>query len=53
VAAALHATTTEESARETTRLAPTAPGTHSGGAPAAPGTAPAAAPRATPMRKRS
>jgi 2-oxoglutarate dehydrogenase E1 component len=53
VAAALHGTATEESARETTRLAPVAPATSPGSAAAAPGAAAAAAPQATPMRKRS
>jgi 2-oxoglutarate dehydrogenase E1 component len=60
VAAALHSTTTEESARETTRLTALVPGASpSGGAApgqAAPGTAsgPATTPApATPMRKRS
>src|SRR5215469_3104980 len=52
VAAALHGTATEESARETTRLAPVAQGTPAGGAPAASGTAPAAAPQATPLLMR-
>jgi 2-oxoglutarate dehydrogenase E1 component len=51
VAAALHSTTTEESARETTRLTAVLPGMAAAPAPAAP--QPAAAPTATPLRKRS
>jgi 2-oxoglutarate dehydrogenase E1 component len=50
VSAALHSTATEESARETTRLTPLAPGTVA--APPA-GTAASVVPPATPMRKRS
>jgi 2-oxoglutarate dehydrogenase E1 component len=50
VAAALHSTTTEESARETTRL--TAPATMTA-AIAAPAAAPAAGTPAAPMRRRS
>jgi 2-oxoglutarate dehydrogenase E1 component len=50
VSAALHSSATEESARETTRLAPVTPGT----APTPPaGTGAAVPPPATPMRKRS
>jgi 2-oxoglutarate dehydrogenase E1 component len=57
VAAALHSTTTEDSARETTRLTALVPGTAPGPAPgagtaAAAGAATTTAP-ATPMRKRS
>jgi 2-oxoglutarate dehydrogenase E1 component len=55
VSAALHSTATEESARETTRLTPLAPGS-SGAAPpsaAATGTPASAVPPAAPMRKRS
>jgi len=60
VAAALHSTTTEESARETTRLTALGPGTSASGGPApgaaatgaASGPATTSAP-ATPMRKRS
>jgi len=50
VSAALHSTATEESARETTRLTPPAPGTAA--APPA-GTGATVVPPATPMRKRS
>jgi len=54
VSAALHSTVTEESARETTRLTPLAPGSS---APVPPpvttGTGSSAVPPATPMRKRS
>jgi 2-oxoglutarate dehydrogenase E1 component len=50
VSAALHSTATEESARETTRLTPPAPG--AAAAPSA-GTGETVVPPATPMRKRS
>jgi 2-oxoglutarate dehydrogenase E1 component len=55
VSAALHSTATEESARETTRLTPVAPGSSGAAAPspAATGTPASAVPPAAPMRKRS
>jgi len=55
VSAALHSTAIEESARETTRLTPVAPGSPGAAAPspAATGTPASAAPPAAPMRKRS
>jgi hypothetical protein len=50
VAAALHASASEESPRETTRLTASVPGAAAAAAPAA---SPAPAPPATPLRKRS
>jgi 2-oxoglutarate dehydrogenase E1 component len=53
VSAALHSTATEESARETTRLTPLAPGSSAPAAPSPVATGTGAVPPATPMRKRS
>jgi 2-oxoglutarate dehydrogenase E1 component len=55
VSTALHSSATEESARETTRLTPLAPGSSTPPAPppVASGTGASAVPPATPMRKRS